>query len=218
MSQDSTIQYLLNLIVHPPTLDDIPGSPDPQPATADIHQRASEVLASPHPSISQYFFPQISPDVIDRVLALERLTPLAHFFRDAGNLESEDVMAICRVLSALRDRNHPELLAAFQTLRCDEFVLNQLHNPVIVQTILEGIFLNLSFRNLRSVRNISSPAEPTSATENLPKVKVFDFSEEAVLTGKSSDKQAIEELPKNGLSTFLSRSQRSISRSPLPPG
>lgn len=139
------------------------------------------------------------------------MTPLTSFFRDAGNLEPEDVMGVCKVITALRDRNHPELLTAFLSLHLDDFILNQLHNSVIVQDIIEGVFLNLSYRNYRSARNISSPAEPISTTEGLPKLKIFDFTEEAVLTGKSSDKQ-VEEPLKVNMPTFLSRSQRSISR------
>lgn len=212
MAQESTFASLLALAISNPVLED-PAVPKTS-EDYQMHSRAVDVLVSPHPGISHYFFPQIGPDIVDRTLVQDRLAPVAHFFRDAGNLEPEDVQGLCRVITALRDRNHPELLAAFLALRVDDFVLSQLHNSAVVRDILEGVFLNLTFRNYQSARHISSPAEPANPNptpDPALKIKVFDFVEEAVMTGKSSDKQT-DEHNKPNAHTFLSRSQRSVSR------
>lgn len=187
--------------------------PDPDPnGPPQMATRLADILSSPHQCIGQYFFPLTAgSDSVDRALCQERLTPFVNYIRDMGSLEPQETSNLCRVMANLRKLNHPELLAALTSSKADEHILRHLPNSQLVQEIIEGVFLNLSFKNVRSARNITSPAEVVSATEGGQKPKAFDFADEISHTynGKLSDKQT-DDLPRHA-STFLSNSQRSVS-------
>lgn len=208
LTKQTTFVYLMNLIVTAPISDD---SLLDCSVEERLDRKAASILSLTHPLINQYWFPLTAAETVDRHLLAERLTPIAHFFRDSGPLEPVDVIEIVKVLVSLKQRNHCELLAALTALKVDEYLIFQLHNSLIVNELIDGIFLNLSFKNVRSNRAIPSPIEPLIHQESTVKGKVFDFVEETShnVNGKLSA-QAESGSRLNG-STLITKSQRSIS-------
>lgn len=209
LSKPTTFTYFMNMIVAAPTADDSQLDCD---SRERLERKAASVLSMTHPLINQYWFPLTVTENVDRHLLVERLTPIAHFFRDSGPMEVVDVTEIVRVLTSLKQRNHIDLLAALTTLKVEEYLIFQLHNSLIVNELIEGIFLNLSFKNIRSNRVIPSPIEPLVHTESNPKTKVFDFVIEDGSNngnGKLSAQTELASRP-NG-STLVTQSQKSIS-------
>lgn len=132
-------------------------------------------------------------------------------FRDSDPISNQEARQIGRVLLSLKEKNHAELVSALCILKMDEWLLAHLDDPSVVFDILGEILIDLSFKNLRSIKNINSPGDQATNFEGQSRQKGFDFEEQGAHPLTKPFEQKNDEILKAPQPTFLSKSQKSIS-------
>lgn len=172
--------------------------------------KASDVLSLDHTLTNQLFFSQTSNP--PNKLIPERIVPLFGVFNNCDELEFDLVRNVSKVVCSIKEKNHLESLNAFLFLHLEDVLLNHLYSEIVVQEIIWEVFIDLSFKNIRSTRNISPSPENQASCENNNKSRLFDIEEDHFnQTNKQFENKFEESLKKAG-PTFLSKSQMSISR------
>ena len=209
LSQEDSLNQILSILVRPAY--DSESFLCSNPTSQSLTSKATDLLCLNHPLINQFFFAENTPEGHEKIYQ-ERIQFLIEPFNDIFELSHELIYHISRVLSSLKAKNHPELLQALLNLKADELFQAHLYSQPVVFDIIQDILVDLSFKNIKSVRHITSPGgEALTSSENHTKSKYFEILEDpANIYNKASERT--EECSKKAHSIFTSKSQKSTSR------